>query len=124
MQIARTAAAILAAGSSSSLNVRSVRPLAVAAFALSPAPTTQNQRFSSSCKAATGTSTVTMVPEADKVVDASSLPRWDLSKFGFSSPFSDDINGHLDETRKLAEGFKVRGKICPAAKCMLIHFRI
>ena len=36
------------------------------------------------------------------------LPRWDLSRFGFSSPFSDDIDSHLEETAKLAEAFKVR----------------
>ena len=38
----------------------------------------------------------------------SSLPRWDLGRFGFATPFSKDIDAHLDETAKLAESFKVR----------------
>jgi|EP00670_Eutreptiella_braarudii_P013817 pepF/M3 family oligoendopeptidase len=41
-------------------------------------------------------------------IDTASLPRWDLSKFGFSSPFSEDIDSHLAETRKLAEAFKAK----------------
>lgn len=40
--------------------------------------------------------------------ETTTLPRWDLSRFGFSSPFSDDIDSHLDETAKLAESFKAK----------------
>ena len=45
-----------------------------------------------------------MAPEAE----TSTLPRWDLSRFGFDSPFSDGIDSHLAETRKLAENFKAK----------------
>ena len=35
------------------------------------------------------------------------LPRWDLStRFGFDSPFSEDIDKHLEETRVSAKAFK------------------
>ncbi len=54
---------------------------------------------SSSCQA---TATIMTAPES------TDLPRWDLSRFGFSSPFSDEIDSHLEETAKLAEAFKVR----------------
>lgn len=47
-----------------------------------------------------------MAPIAEST--ASSLPRWDLSRFGFATPHSEDIDSHLDETAKLAEAFKVR----------------
>ena len=63
----------------------------IAAFAA------QSPSSPTSCQAMTAT------PEC-----TSDLPRWDLSRFGFSSPFSDDIDSHLDETAKLAEAFKVR----------------
>jgi len=66
----------------------------IAAFAQSPpsAPST-------SCQA-------TMT--ASVAAESTDLPRWDLSRFGFSSPFSDEIDSHLEETAKLAEAFKVR----------------
>jgi hypothetical protein len=44
-----------------------------------------------------------MAPEA-----ATSLPRWDLKRFGFDSPFSDLVDDHLAFTRKLAENFKAK----------------
>lgn len=37
-----------------------------------------------------------------------SLPRWDLSPFGFASPFSEDVDAHLDETASLARAFKAK----------------
>jgi len=40
--------------------------------------------------------------------ESTDLPRWDLSRFGFSSPFSDEIDLHLEETAKLAEAFKAK----------------
>jgi len=40
--------------------------------------------------------------------ESTDLPRWDLSRFGFSSPFSDEIDSHLEETAKLAEAFKAK----------------
>lgn len=55
---------------------------------------------SSSCQA---TATI-MNPAAE----STNLPRWDLSRFGFPSPFSEEIDSHLEETAKLAEAFKVR----------------
>ena len=48
-----------------------------------------------------------MAPEAETIT-TSTLPRWDLSRFGFDSPFSDGIDSHLAETRKLAENFKAK----------------
>lgn len=41
------------------------------------------------------------------------LPRWDLSRFGFESPFSDDVDKHLDETRDMSKTFreKYEGKL-------------
>ena len=70
------------------------RPAFIAAYAQSPpsAPST-------SCQA-------TMT--ASVAAESTDLPRWDLSRFGFSSPFSDEIDSHLEETAKLAEAFKVR----------------
>ncbi|KAK1740384.1 M3 family oligoendopeptidase [Skeletonema marinoi] len=70
------------------------RPAFIAAFALSPpsAPST-------SCQA-------TMT--ASVAAESTDLPRWDLSRFGFSSPFSDEIDLHLEETAKLAEAFKAK----------------
>eukprot|EP00984_Skeletonema_dohrnii_P028134 scaffold17975_cov198-Skeletonema_dohrnii-CCMP3373.AAC.1 len=70
------------------------RPAFIAAFAQSPpsAPST-------SCQA-------TMT--ASVAAESTDLPRWDLSRFGFSSPFSDEIDSHLEETAKLAEAFKAK----------------
>eukprot|EP00985_Skeletonema_marinoi_P005915 scaffold2572_cov75-Skeletonema_marinoi.AAC.3 len=70
------------------------RPAFIAAFAQSPpsAPST-------SCQA-------TMT--ASVAAESTDLPRWDLSRFGFSSPFSDEIDLHLEETAKLAEAFKAK----------------
>lgn len=47
-----------------------------------------------------------MAPEAE--TSTVSLPRWDLSRFGFDSPFSDGVDSHLSETRKLSESFKAK----------------
>eukprot|EP00577_Skeletonema_sp_RCC1716_P001157 CAMPEP_0113397792 /NCGR_PEP_ID=MMETSP0013_2-20120614/14586_1 /TAXON_ID=2843 ORGANISM="Skeletonema costatum, Strain 1716" /NCGR_SAMPLE_ID=MMETSP0013_2 /ASSEMBLY_ACC=CAM_ASM_000158 /LENGTH=551 /DNA_ID=CAMNT_0000282433 /DNA_START=128 /DNA_END=1780 /DNA_ORIENTATION=+ /assembly_acc=CAM_ASM_000158 len=45
---------------------------------------------------------------ASVAAESTDLPRWDLSRFGFSSPFSDEIDSHLEETAKLAEAFKAK----------------
>ena len=64
----------------------------------------QSPPTSASCRA----TTPTMTAEDTTSNNAPSLPRWDLGRFGFASPFSDDIDSHLGETAKLAESFKVR----------------
>ena len=47
----------------------------------------------------------TMAPEAFN--NDVCLPRWDLnSRFGFESPFSDEIDKHLDITQALSKTFK------------------
>lgn len=38
--------------------------------------------------------------------DAANLPRWDLGRFGFESPFSSAIDQHLEETKARAKAFK------------------
>ena len=46
------------------------------------------------------------VPATATALD-SALPRWDLSsRFGFASPFSEDVDAHLSETRRLAQAFR------------------
>lgn len=70
----------------------------IAAFA-------QSTSSSSSCQA---TATI-MNPAASE--NTADLPRWDLSRFGFASPFSDEIDSHLEQTAKLAEAFKVRTRV-------------
>ena len=94
-RLARCALSLFVATSSPSLSPfvrRSARPFAFAFAA--PSRTT--------CRAAT-----TMAPEAPEAETSNvSLPRWDLSRFGFDSPFSDGVDSHLSETRKLAETFK------------------
>eukprot|EP00581_Thalassiosira_minuscula_P010123 CAMPEP_0183709544 /NCGR_PEP_ID=MMETSP0737-20130205/5568_1 /TAXON_ID=385413 /ORGANISM="Thalassiosira miniscula, Strain CCMP1093" /LENGTH=625 /DNA_ID=CAMNT_0025937673 /DNA_START=100 /DNA_END=1977 /DNA_ORIENTATION=- len=57
------------------------------------------------------------IAETEAEETSSSLPRWDLGKFGFATPFSDDIDSHLDETAKLAEAFKAKyeGKLGDAS---------
>ena len=94
-RLARCALSLFVATSSPSLSPfvrRSARPFAFAFAA--PSRTT--------CRAAT-----TMAPEAPEAETSNvSLPRWDLSRFGFDSPFSDGVDSHLSETRKLAEAFK------------------
>ncbi|KAL7496218.1 hypothetical protein ACHAWT_009971 [Skeletonema menzelii] len=72
-----------------------LRPGIIAAFAQSPQPATFT-----SCQATAAIMTAA-TPES-----TTDLPRWDLSRFGFSSPFSDEIDSHLEETAKLAEAFK------------------
>jgi hypothetical protein len=92
-RLARCALSLFVATSSPSLSPfarRSARPFAFAFAA--PSRTT--------CRAAT-----TMAPEAETST-STTLPRWDLSRFGFDSPFSDGVDSHLSETRKLAETFK------------------
>lgn len=107
-RLARCALSLFVASSSSlspAVVRRSARPFAVA-FA-SPSST--------SCRA-----TATMAPEA-------TLPRWDLSRFGFDSPFSDGIDSHLAETRKLAENFKAKyeGKLVSGWSLLHpVHFAI
>ena len=61
-----------------------------------------------------------MTTTADNSASQSSLPRWDLGRFGFATPFSKDIDAHLGETAKLAESFKVRKT---AEDIMHIYFR-
>jgi hypothetical protein len=46
-----------------------------------------------------------MAPSAEAAT--ASLPRWDLSRFGFETPHHEGVDAHLDETAKLAEAFKV-----------------
>ena len=62
----------------------------------------------------------TMAPEAPEA--ETSLPRWDLSRFGFETPHHEGIDVHLDETKKLAEGFKVSLFMHVAAYFILCHF--
>jgi oligoendopeptidase F len=60
---------------------------------------------------------ITMAPEAvNSDVD---LPRWDLNRFGFESPFSEEIDKHLEETKSLSKAFKesYEGKL--ASKSLL-----
>jgi oligoendopeptidase F len=47
---------------------------------------------------------ITMAPEA--VSTDVDLPRWDLTRFGFESPFSEEIDKHLEETKSLSKAFK------------------
>jgi len=52
-----------------------------------------------------------MPPSAPAAED---LPRWDLeARFGFSSPFAEDIDAHLEQTKTLAKAFreKYEGKL-------------
>jgi len=51
-----------------------------------------------------------MPPSAPAAPDAeSSLPRWDLeSRFGFTSPFDENIDVHLEQTKSLAKAFRER----------------
>jgi len=58
---------------------------------------------------------------ADDVPDA--LPRWDLSRFGFESPFSDAVDKHLDESKARAILFKEKyeGKLNDTSTCNLFE---
>ena len=96
----------LIAASSSPLSIRpaTARP-AFVAFAKSP--TSTSRTCASSNSAAVCASTMAPIAETTPEVETTSLPRWDLGKFGFATPFSEDIDSHLDETAKLAEAFKV-----------------
>ena len=118
-RLARCALSLFVATSSPSLSPfvrRSARPFAFAFAA--PSRTT--------CRAAT-----TMAPEAPEAETSNvSLPRWDLSRFGFDSPFSDGVDSHLSETRKLAETFKGKyegklvSKLSPCGLSPIKNFRI
>jgi len=117
---ARPALALLYIASSSSSILPVVllaRPsfFLLAAFARSPTLSLSVSAPSSSSSSPSTTScransvTTTMAPIADDAADpSSSLPRWDLGKFGFSTPHSEDIDSHLDGTAKLAEAFKAK----------------
>lgn len=66
-----------------------------------------------------------MSSSSPKVVSAIDSPRWDLSRFGFESPFSRDIDDHLAETKQLAVAFQetYEGKLTADAdtSCSLLQ---
>lgn len=82
----------------------SIPAVAVLSF-LSPSWTRLNP-VAKSCfvvMASTTASTASMTPVAST---SASLPRWDLSIFGFDSPFSTQVDEHLDVTKTMAIRFK------------------
>jgi len=97
------------------MQLRLFRPAFIALLA--QPPTTQSSpppnTVTTSCQAA---ATMTTIADNNNNnnnnASKSSLPRWDLGRFGFATPFSKDIDAHLDETAKLAESFKVRDIDC------------
>jgi oligoendopeptidase F len=48
--------------------------------------------------------TFVMAPEAFQTDVC--LPRWDLTRFGFETPFSSQLDAHLEETKALSKAFK------------------
>lgn len=69
-------------------------------------------KASSSATTATCHTDTKMPPSAHSALE--DLPRWDLeSRFGFKSPFSEDLDAHLAQTKTLAKAFreKYEGKL-------------
>ena len=48
-----------------------------------------------------------MAPAAPET--EASLPRWDLSRFGFETPHHEGIDAHLEKTKRMAENIYICG---------------